>query len=228
MKRILAVLLAVVLLFSLCSCSRAKSPDGLEPGTYTAAHPQFPELRQKYFDYFWNFFGINFFTTNENGTYNDEDMLAFAFVYLFRGLGEDVEKGVTQKRLNEITKQYAGHTVTEFDTANSRVDPQTNLVFPTTYHVAKGDLLVLQSLVVNEDGTREATLNRCVLPEDFWAECDNEQQALGNIVSENYAALGSGFTVYPVRIVFTAHLDKNDKEYLTITFKQNASTTKTT
>lgn len=224
MKRILALVVSLIMLVSLSACSRkAKtSPDGLEPGTYTSTHPQFAQLRQKYFDYFWNLFGAKFLVTNSKGTYDDEDVLSFVFIYMSRGLGEDTNNGVTKKRLNEIAQQYAGHTITEFNTDCSQVNEENGLVYPTTFNPAIGDLLVLQSMIIREDGTHDAMFNRCVLSEDFWRDRD-EQETLQNIATENYDDLGEGIAVYPTRVVFTVHLDKNDNEYLRVTTMRNVS-----
>ena len=220
LKRIVSVVLCLVLLIGCVACSRNKgvSPDGLVPGTYDVSHPQFEELRQYYFDYFWDMYGVQHLTTNKEGKYNDKDALTFAFTYLSRGLGVNINEGVTREQLNEITNKYLGYTIEKFDTSISMVNTVNDKVhlseFITDYF---GDLFVLQSLVVKKDGTHQGVFHRCDLPEYFW-ENTNIADPFQKLAKGDYASFGNEITVTPTRVIFNVLVDKEtDKQYLKVT-----------
>lgn len=220
MKRLLSFVLSACLLLGLSGCSRNKgaSPDGLTAGTYDYSHAKFNELRQYYFDYFWELYGIRYLESDQDGNYSDEDVINFAFVYLSRGLGEDIFEGVTKKRLNEVAEKYLAHTITDFDTDCSMVNPANDKVIFTQYSTDFfGDLMVLQKLIVKKDGTHEAQFHRCSLPDTFW-ENQTVPNAFEEIINGNYQVFGQGITVTPLRVVFKVLVDKkNDKkQYLQI------------
>ena len=218
MKRVLSFFLCVVLVLGCAGCSRNKavSPDGLTPGTYDASHPQFEQLREYYFDYFWEMYGVQHLFSNKEGKYSDEDVITFAFIYLFRGLGENINEGVTKKRLNEVAEQYLSHTIKEFDTSSSMVNTATDKVHFTQFNTDYfGDLFVLQSLVVKKDGTHQGIFHRCDLPRHFW-ENTEIAEPFEKILHGNYAAFGNDITVTPTRVVFNVLLDENDKQYLNV------------
>ncbi len=218
-RRVLSFVLCVVLVLGCAGCSRNKavSPDGLTPGTYDASHPQFAQLREYYFDYFWEMYGVQHLVTNKDGKYNDEDVIAFAFIYLSRGLGDSINEGVTKKRLNEVAEKYLGHTIKDFDTDISTVNPADDKVHFTqsgTYYF--GDLFVLQTLVVKKDGTHQASFHRCDLPQYFWENTDIDDP-FGEILSGNYMVFGNDIIVTPARVVFDVLVDKEtDKQYLKV------------
>ncbi len=220
MKRLLSFVLCVVLVLGCAGCSRNKgvSPDGLTPGTYDTSHPQFAQLREYYFDYFWEMYGLQHLTTNKDGKYNDEDVLTFVFIYLSRGLGDSINEGVTKKRLNEVANKYLGHTIEDFDTSVSVVNTTNDTVHFTQFNPYYfGDLFVLQSLVVKKDGTHQASFHRCKLPNYFWENPD-VSDPFQKILNGDYMAFGNDLYVTPTRVVFDVLVDKDtDKQYLKVT-----------
>ncbi|MBO5929524.1 MAG: hypothetical protein J6Q42_05865 [Clostridia bacterium] len=227
MKRVIAILLSCCLLLGLSGCSRNKgaSPDGLTAGTYDYSHAKFNELRQYYFDYFLELYGIKHLESDKNGNYSDEDVITFAFVYLSRGLGEDISEGVTKKRLNEVAEKYLAHTITDFDTDCSMVNPANDKVIFTQYSIDFfGDVMVLQKLIVKKDGTHEAEFHRCTLPDEFWVE-QPVPNAFEKLVTGDYKPFGTDITVTPLRVVFKVLVDKknNNKQYLQISTMKPAA-----
>lgn len=201
MKRWIALLLAVVMLFSVVGCNKKTTDDKnstkpLTPvGTYEPGSAEFAILQDKYYDYFLGLLGYGFVTqSDKNGKFDESELIKFALIQLSYA-GIEPTEGLKKSQIDRMTRRFFSQKTENLDnSALLEKDKTDGLYYPKEMPYTIGQFMILQSLTVEENGQCTALFDRIKPEGDLFAEI-SEDVVKTNLLEGNYDDVGEAHEV---------------------------------
>lgn len=201
MKRWIALLLAIVMIFSFAGCNKKKTDDKdstkpLTPvGTYEPGNTEFDILKDKYYDYFLGLLGYGFITESDtDGKFNETELIKFALVQLSYA-GYDGTDGYKKSQIDRVTRRFFSQKTENLDTSPVvEKNDSSGLYYPTGNDYTIGQFMLLRSLKVEENGLCTALFDR-IAPEGDIFSTTSEDVIKANLIEGNYDDVGEHHSV---------------------------------
>ena len=202
MKRWIALLLAIVMIFSFAGCNSKKktdSQDSTEPltpvGTYEPGNAEFDILKDKYYDYFLGLLGYGFITESDaDGKFDETELIKFALIQLSYA-GYDGTDGYKKSQIDRMTRRFFSQKTEKLDTSPLvEKNDASGLYYPTGNDYTIGQFMLLRSMTVEENGLCTALFDR-IAPEGDIFSAMSEDVVKMNLMEGNYDDIGEAHAV---------------------------------
>ena len=177
MKRVLALLLAVAMVFCLAAC-KPEQDNSLKPlrsvGTYKPGTEGFYQIQSEFYDYFLPLIGFGHVSfTDDGGSFSDAELIQFAVLQLsYEGI--DTSEGLTQREIDRTTKRHLGQKAQRLEGQYLTYDKDNDKYYPQNVKYEIGQMMALQSLTVQEDGVCVGEFYRSKWPADLGESREEE------------------------------------------------------